>query len=106
MEMEDAIPSPTQASSKISLASGGLLSRHIGGIEVEDKDLDCLRYPQEQINRSVMNAYVILVSKKQHDSLTRAGYVIISSLVPNLVLGKTSCGTTLENIVSVVSIFI
>jgi hypothetical protein len=52
-----------------------------------------------------MNAYSVLVPDKNR-SLTKAGCVILSSLVPHFIHGETSLGTTLENIVSQVSIFI
>jgi hypothetical protein len=39
-------------------------------------------------------------------TLTSAGCIILSSVVPNLMHGETSCGNTLENIVSVVSAFV
>jgi hypothetical protein len=49
-----------------------------------------------------MNAYARLVPDKDR-TLTSAGCIVLSSVVPNLMRGETSCGNTLENIVSVVS---
>ncbi|KAG2362878.1 hypothetical protein BDR07DRAFT_1376169 [Suillus spraguei] len=94
----DEISILPQASVGITITSSQI-SRNIGGIKVIDSDLDCLRYPNEQINSATMNAYTNLVPNKDH-SLIKAGCVIISSLVPRLIHGSTSCSTTLETIVS------
>lgn len=102
---EDVILPFPQASSTVLKRPLRLSSRYIGGIELIDEDLDCLQNKHQRINGTVMNAYANLVSIEQHSILTTAGYILISSLVPPLIHGKTSCGTTLENIVSVVSMF-
>jgi len=69
---------------------------------VSPHDLYCLEKNGERIEDTVMNAYSILVPDKD-GGLTKGGCVIISSLVPHFMHGKTSLGTTLENIVSQVS---
>lgn len=92
---------PPQAYSETNIATR-VLSRCIGGVEVVDEDLDCLRNSKEQVKDTIMNAYTILVSGR-NTSLTQAGCVVISSLVPHFIQGHTSLGTTLENIVSWVS---
>ncbi|KAG1789346.1 DHS-like NAD/FAD-binding domain-containing protein [Suillus variegatus] len=89
---------PPQAYSETNIATR-VLSRCIGGVEVVDEDLDCLRNSKEQVKDTIMNAYTILVSGR-NTSLTQAGCVVISSLVPHFIQGHTSLGTTLENIVS------
>ncbi|KAG2048924.1 hypothetical protein BDR06DRAFT_975631 [Suillus hirtellus] len=76
------------------------LSRYVEGIEIIDADLDCLRSKGVRVTGTVMNAYASLVPDKDI-SLTRAGCIILSSFVPNLIRGETSCNTTLEKSVPV-----
>ncbi|KAG1785189.1 DHS-like NAD/FAD-binding domain-containing protein [Suillus plorans] len=92
-----SLPLPPQTSE--TYLARRVLSRCIGGIEVVDEDLDCLRDPKEHVKDTIMNAYTILVSSRD-TSLSKAGCVVISSLVPYFIQGHTSLGTTLENIVS------
>lgn len=78
-------------------------SRYVRGVEIIDSDLDCLRSPRCCINGTVLNAYASLVPD-QDKSLTRAGCIILSSLVPFFVEGKNNSGFNLEKyIASVVS---
>lgn len=76
--------------------------RYVAGVEIDDDDLNCLQNPSRWITGTIMNAYVRLVLDKDR-TLTSAGCIVLSSVVPNLMRGETSCGNTLENIVSVVS---
>ncbi|KAG2139968.1 hypothetical protein BD769DRAFT_1384274 [Suillus cothurnatus] len=71
----------------------------IGGVEVVPPDLYCLEAKEERIKGTVMDAYSVLVPD-EYGSLSKAGCVIISSLVPYFMHGLTSLGTTLKNIVS------
>ncbi|KAG1853971.1 hypothetical protein F4604DRAFT_1686163 [Suillus subluteus] len=90
-----------QASSQKPIAS--YQSRYIGGIEVVDADLDCLRNSQQRIGTTVMDAYASLVSDGD-PGLTKAGCVILSSMVPELIYrGKPLKITSLESIVSLIT---
>jgi len=78
-------------------------SRYVRGVEIIDSDLDCLRRPQCRINGTVLNAYASL-APDQDKCLTRAGCVILSSLVPYFVKDQNnSCDILEKYIASVVS---
>lgn len=100
LEPESMRSIPSLAPDQRSCVSN--LSRYVEGIEIIDADLDCLRSKGVRVTGTVMNAYASLVPDKDI-SLTRAGCIILSSFVPNLIRGETSCNTTLEKSVSVVS---
>jgi hypothetical protein len=76
--------------------------RYVAGVEIDDHDLICLQNPSRQITGTIMNAYAHLVPDRDR-TLTTAGCIILSSVVPNIMRGEISCGNTLENIISVVS---
>ncbi|KAG1717235.1 uncharacterized protein EDB91DRAFT_1091183 [Suillus paluster] len=97
-EPESMMSTPPSALDRQSGVSR--LSRFVEGVEIVDADLDCLRSKGSRITGTVMNAYASLVPDKEN-SLTQAGCIILSSFVPNLIRGETSCNTTLEKIVSV-----
>ncbi|KAJ8580681.1 hypothetical protein M405DRAFT_869302 [Rhizopogon salebrosus TDB-379] len=76
---------------------GSRLSRQVRGVEIVDADLGCLRNVGLEVNGTVLNAYASLTSDQE--SLTQAGCVILSSLVPHWIRGS-SCGINLESYVT------
>jgi hypothetical protein len=98
-DIDNVTPTPPQAFSPKSL------SRLIGGIEVIEADLACLENPRRRITGTIMDAYACLVPDKDNH-LTKAGCIILSSLVPRLICGNILKCATLESVISAVSLFV